>query len=192
MPSPPKPAPPTATSLHAAGMSYLARYTATEAGLRGILDRRIDRWARTAVTEDRDALSAQIAALRQAAHQVVGLLAAAGLVNDAAYAEVRAAGLIRSGRSRRAVAARLTAKGVAPDVARAALPDDPDAELAAALVLVRKRRIGPYRRGDPPDLTVRRREMAMLARAGFPQPVAARALAMGADEAEERIAMFRR
>lgn len=192
MPSSPKPALPTATSLHAAAMSYLARFTATEAGLRGVLERRIDRWARTAGTEDRDALAAQIATLRQAAHQVVGQLAAAGLVNDAAYAEVRAAVLIRSGRSRRAVAARLTAKGVAPDVARAALPDDPDAELAAALVLVRKRRIGPYRRGDLPDPTARRREMAMLARAGFPQPVAARALAMGADEAEERIATFRR
>ena len=192
MPSPPKPTLPTAASLHAAAMSYLARFTATEAGLRGVLERRIDRWARTSGTEDRDTLATQITTLRQAARQVVGQLVASGLVNDAAYAEVRAAGLIRSGRSRRAVAARLTAKGVAPDVARAALPDDPDAELAAALVLARKRRIGPYRRGDPPDLTARQREMAMLARAGFPQTVAAQALAMGADEAEERIAAFRR
>ena len=77
-------------------------------------------------------------------------------------------------------------------MARAALPDDPEAELDAALVLARKRRIGPFRRGDVPDLAGKRRELAMLARAGFPQPVAANALAMGAEEAEARILEFRR
>ena len=42
-----------------------------------------------------------------------------------------------------------------------------DAEFAAALVLARRRRIGPFRAGDPPDAAGRRRELAIFARAAF-------------------------
>jgi regulatory protein len=187
----PIPAVPTPASLHETALNYLARFAATEAGLRAVLGRRIDRWAR-ATSEDRDAVATLTESLKQEARQIATRLVASGLIDDAEYAQSRAAGLLRSGRSRRAVTARLAAKGVSGDLARAALPEDPDAELDAALVLARKRRIGPFRRGDEPDLAGKRREMAMLARAEFPQPVAAKALAMGADEAEERILAFRR
>ena len=187
----PIPAVPTPASLHEAALNYLARFAATEAGLRTVLGRRIDRWART-TPEDRDAVATRTESLKQEARQIAARLVASGLVNDAEYAQSRAPGLLRSGRSRRAVTARLAAKGVSGDLARAALPEDPDAELDAALVLARKRRIGPFRRGEAPDLAGKRREMAMLARAGFPQPGAAKALTMGADEAEARILAFRR
>ncbi len=187
----PVPEIPTPASLHEAALSYLARYAATEAGLRSVLERRVDRWAR-ATPDDRDSVAGRVESLKQEARQIAARLVASGLVNDAAFAQFRAAGLLRSGRSRRAVTARLAAKGVSGDLARAALPEDPDAELDAALVLARKRRIGPFRRGEAPDLAGKRRELAMLARAGFPQPVAAKALAMGADEAEARILAFRR
>jgi regulatory protein len=184
----PVPAAPTPVSLHEAALSYLARFAATEAGLRAVLNRRIDRWARAAACED---TATRAGSLKQEARQIAARLAASGLVNDAEYAQSRATGLLRAGRSRRAVTARLAAKGVGGELVRAALPDDPDAELNAALVLARKRRIGPFRRGDMPDPAGKRRELAMLARAGFPQPVAAKALAMGAEEAEARILAFR-
>jgi regulatory protein len=187
----PIPAVPTHASLHEAALNYLARFAATEAGVRRVLERRIDRWARAA-TEDADSVAARTASLKQEARAIAARLVAAGLVNDAEYAQSRAAGLLRSGRSRRAVAVRLAAKGVAEDLARAVLPDDPDSDLAAALVLARKRRIGPFRRGDSPDMAGKRRELAILARAGFPQAVAARALALTESEAEARILSFRR
>jgi hypothetical protein len=44
------------------------------------------------------------------------------------------------------------------------------------LVLARRRRIGPFRAGDPPDQAGRHRELAIFARAGFPQSIAVRAL----------------
>ena len=182
--------PPTPARLHEAALNYLARFSATEAGLRSVLNRRIDRWARS--VEDRDAIAEQVGAMKQAAHDVAAKMVALGLIDDAAFALSRAAGLLRSGRSTRAVTARLAAKGVGGDLAKAALPDDPEAELNAALVLARKRRLGPFRRGDPPDLAGKRKELAVLARAGFPQPVAARALAMEPAEAEARIEAFRR
>ena len=182
------PAVPTPASLHEAALNYLARFAATEAGLRAVLNRRIDRWARATAEADP---APRVAALKQDARQIAARLVASGLIDDAAFALSRATGLLRAGRSRRAVAAKLVEKGVGGELARAALPDDPDAELNAALVLARKRRIGPFRRGDTPDPAGKRRELAVLARAGFPQPVAARALAMGAEEAEARIFAFR-
>ena len=182
---------PTAATLHEAALNYLARYAATEAGLRAVLNRRIDGWARSTASDDRDDLASRVTTLKQDVRAVAAQLVAMGLVNDTAFAEQHAASLIRSGRSRRAITARLAAKGVDPDIARATIPDDPDTELAAALVLTRKRRIGPFRRCNQPDQAGQRREMAMLARAGFPRQIVQQALAMDGDEAEARIAAFR-
>jgi regulatory protein len=186
------PAPDTA-ALHDAALNYLARYAATEAGLRRVLERRIERWARMAAgTADTDVIAGQASIAREAIRGVVSRLVAAGAVNDAAFAENRARSLVRAGRSRRAAAAYLAAKGVDPETARAVLPFGDESELAAALVLARRRRIGPFRSGDAPDAAGHRRELAMLARAGFPQDLARRALAMTVDSAEVLVNRLRR
>jgi regulatory protein len=176
---PPPAQAPDAAALHDAALTYLARYAATEASLRRMLERRIDRWARLAQTgdADRDVITTQAAAAKLAARGVIAQLAAAGAVNDAAFAESRVRSLTRAGRSQRAIGAHLAAKGVNAETQRRLLSENAeDAELAAALVLARRRRIGPFRAGDPPDAAGRRRELAIFARAGFPQSVAARAL----------------
>ena len=113
-------------------------------------------------------------------------------MNDATYAEARARSLLRSGRSRRAATAQLAAKGVDAATAQSALPSDEGSELAAALVLARRRRIGPFRTGPTPDAAAQRRELGMLARAGFPQDVARRALATDPEQAEALVNEFRR
>ena len=184
---------PGPTDLHDAALDYLARYAATEAGLRRVLERRIDRWARRAESEaDAESVGALAAAARVAAREVVARLVAAGAVNDLAYAESRARSLARAGRSRRAAAAHLAAKGVDPATARSVLPEDAQIELASALVLARKRRIGPFRRDGALDEAGRRRELGMLARAGFAQDVARQALGMEPDAAEALVIAFRR
>jgi regulatory protein len=186
---------PDAAALHDAALNYLARYAATEASLRRMLERRIDRWARLAQTTqtDRDAITAQTAAAKQAVRTVVARLAAAGAVNDAAFAESRARSLTRAGRSRQAISAHLAAKGVGAETQRRVLSEDTaEAEFAAALVLARRRRIGPFRTGEAPDAAGRRRELAIFARAGFPQSVAARALDTDASEAEALVNQLRR
>src|SRR5690348_14498894 len=132
--------PPDAAALHDAALAYLGRYAATEAGLRRVLERRVDRWARTAAaTADRDALAAQVEQGKRVAREVAARLAAAGAVNDAMFAESRAGSLARSGQSRQAVTAHLIARGVEAAAARAALPTDEENELAAALVLARRK-----------------------------------------------------
>lgn len=192
---PPQSPAPDAATLHDAALTYLARYASTEAGLLRMLERRIDRWVRLAQPPDadRDAVAAHTAAAKQAAREVVARLAAAGAVSDAAFAESRVRSLVRAGRSQRAIGAHLAAKGVRPETQRSVLPENTaEAELAAALVLARRRRIGPFRTGDPPDAAGRRRELAIFARAGFPQSVAARALDTDAAEAEALVNLLRR
>jgi regulatory protein len=66
-----------------------------------------------------------------------------------------------------------------------------NAELAAALVLAHRRRIGPYRRADRPDIQARRQELTIFARAGFPLSIATQALEVALDEAEELVRRLR-
>lgn len=187
--------PPDGAALYDAALVYLARYAATEAGLRRVLERRIDRWAHAvdAGADDRDLIAAQVTEAKRAVRDVVARLVAAGAVSDTAFAESRARSLARAGRSQRAVVATLAAKGVTAETLRRVLPETgAERELAAALVLARRRRIGPFRSGDPPDEAGRRRELAMFARAGFPQSIARRALETPPEDAEALVHDLRR
>jgi regulatory protein len=64
-------------------------------------------------------------------------------------------------------------------------------EFAAALLLCRRRRFGPFA-AQAPDAETRRKWLAALARAGFPGEVARRALATPRAEAEALLAPQRR
>ncbi len=174
-------------------LAHLARFAATEAALRRVLERRVDRWSRAAEEEGqpREHVAAAAVRARASAAEVARAMVAAGAVDDAAFAESRARRLARAGRSRRAIAAHLSAKGVDADTAAAALPADPDAELNAALAYCRRRRIGPFARVEA-DAEARRKALAALARGGFAQPVARRALEMDPAEAEDRLLAARR
>ncbi len=182
--------PPDAGHLYQAALNHLARYAATEVGLRRVLTRRVDRWAR--LQTDPDAAAPGVAAARAAIDSVIARLAQAGAISDMAFAESRAKSRERGGQSARAVQARLIAKGVAPDLARTAAVSDADTELAAALVLVRKRRIGPYRTVEDADAAIRLKELGLLARAGFSRDIAERALDTSRADAESRIFALRR
>lgn len=175
----PQPLPmPTPATLREAALRHLARYATTETNLLRVLNRRIDRWARTA-PEGTDT-----ATPRQQAKEIVRQLATIGAVNDTAFAESRARSLTRAGRSRRAIAAHLATKGIDPETLRAQLPDNPEAELTAALIQTRRKRIGPFA-ATPPDPPTRLKHLATLARAGFSQAIARQALAMPRAEAEQ-------
>ncbi len=195
-PSPPAGPPPDEAALRQAALTYLARYGTTRAGLLRVLGRRVQRWARAVALDDPaaspDLTRAAVAAALAAAAVVVDRLAAAGAVDDAAFAAARLRSLQRAGRSRRAIAAHLQAKGVPPELA--APPEDRDAELAAALLYLRRRRAGPFRSSgeDAADPALRARDLARLARAGFGAALAKAALDLGPDAAEAIVAEARR
>ena len=185
--------PPNAARLREAALAHLALFAATEAGLRRVLERRVARWARAAEAEGqpREAIAASAAALTAEIASIAQSLVAAGAVNDAAFAESRARRLARSGHSRRAIVAHLAAKGIESDTAAAALPEGEEAELLAAIAFCRRRRIGPFARVAP-DAPARMKALAALARGGFAQGLARRALAMEPDQAEEMLLAGRR
>jgi len=185
---------PDAARLHEAALAHLARFAATEAGLLRVLHRRIDRWARRAEAEDQptDRIAATVMAARAAAAEVVRRLAASGAVDDAAFAASRARRLNRAGRSQRAIAAHLAAKGVGAETTSSVLDEAPPDELAAALGHLRRRRAGPFAAEQPVPPEARLKALAALARGGFARDLAERALDMDPAEAEERLLASRR
>ena len=169
---------PDAASLYEAAMNHTARYAATEASLARVLARRIDRWGQKQADDSEPETIAH--RTRQAKAEIPGVLTRLkelGILNDDAFAASRAKRLTRSGKSRRATLAHLSAKGVqAPD-----LPDDPARELAAACAYLRRRRAGPY--GDAPPEKI----LAAMARGGFSQATARQALKLSREEADDKI-----
>jgi regulatory protein len=179
---------PTEALLHEAALNHLARFSATEAGLKRVLVNRIRRWARAMEREGAPEDTATHAKQAEAwAAEIAARLVRAGAVDDAAFAAARARRLLRGGRSARAAMAHLQQKGVDAGTARNALAGDevPDESLSA-LAFCRRRRFGPFAAEEPaPEL--RLKWLAALARAGFPREVAEAALRTPRDEAEERL-----
>ena len=171
--------PPDAAQLYETALNHLARFAASEAGLAQVLARKLDRWGRQHAQEnaDADALATQVRQAKAAIPGVVARLREAGLLNDSTFAASRAKRLTRQGKSRRATLAHLAAKGVA----RPVLAEDPRRELAAACAYLRRRRAGPF--GEAPEAKI----LAAMARGGFSQEVARRALRLDREEAEELI-----
>jgi regulatory protein len=168
------PPPLTPEGLERAALRYLERFAASASSLRRVLLARVRRSAQLHGTDQADG-----AALVEA---LLVRYQASGLIDDAVYAEAKAASLRRRGLSGRAIRERLAAKGVAAGTARAALvrTDQEDgagtldsADETAARALARRRRLGPFR---PPGQreTHRTRDLATLGRAGFSYETARR------------------
>jgi regulatory protein len=144
-------------------LHYLERFATSSENLRQVLMRKVYRSVQHHDTDPEEG-AAMVDAL-------IARFQNTGLLNDTAYAEMRAASLNRSGGSKRMIRAKLAQKGVdagtidgALDTLAEEVQTEPDE--AAAWALARKRRLGPYR--PPEDRPERReRDLAAMARAGF-------------------------
>lgn len=161
------PRPLTEERLRQAALHYLERFASSAGNLRAVLDRRVRKNAMQGL--DTPEAPQWIA-------RIVHDLVAAGAVDDRAYAEMRAASLVRAGRSRTRIKATLQQKRVDPAVLDEALrqltEDTPNADLVAAVNFARRRRLGPFFAGD--RAARRLKDIAALARAGFSADVARR------------------
>ncbi len=184
---------PTAATLREAALDALGRRAMTRAGLAEALERRIAAWARKASRDghhEAEEVAQAVERARAFVEPIVVRMVEIGAVNDARFAEARAARLVRQGRSRRAIAAHLAHKGIERDAAREAATADAGTELVAALTLAKKRRLGPFAREGElgmRDPDARRKALGVFARAGFDFATAERALRMDPDEAVERL-----
>lgn len=153
-----------ADRLHRSALAYLARFGGHRAALAAVLSRR----ARTYGPALPDAVRAGVVVA------VVGRCAAAGLVDDQAWADARARRLLGRGKPSTAIRDDLASRGLPAAVVDRAMAglsevaaDDPD--LTAARAFAKRRRLGPYRRDPAADPD---RDLAVFARAGFSYRVA--------------------
>jgi regulatory protein len=161
---PPKPV--TEAYLQRVALAYLERFASSSENLRRILQRRVVRRCRL-----RDEDPAPFAPMIEA---IVEKSRRSGLLNDRQYAENRTATLRRRGGSARAIGAKLAAKGIDRETIAQALEGEPEDEERAAHAFARRRRLGPYNRGD--RKAARAKDLASLARAGFSYDVARRVI----------------
>jgi len=180
-----KPTPPvTAAYLERVALHYLERYSASVAMLRRTLQRRVEKRCR--LRDEDPSVHAE------AIEAVVARAVSAGLVDDARFTAGRMAALRRRGTSARALSAKLAAKGVSRDLVADAMAAERDAaeaegtdtEEAAAAAYAKRRRLGPWRRPDTREVH-RDRDLAALARAGFPYGLARRIVEMETEDESE-------
>lgn len=144
-------------------LDYLSKRIATASHLRKVLERRIHR---AAVDED----TAQ--SWRESIDAALADLTRAGLLDDGLYAHARGVTLARKGASRHMVVQQLAGHGVDRALAQATAREIDDER--QALIYARRRRLGPFRTRDREDR--RDRDVAAMARAGFPVDLAIKAV----------------
>jgi len=151
-------------------LHYLERYASSSENLRRVLERRV--FKASYFHEDLDVETA-----KGWINDLIGRYQSTGLLNDLTYAETRARSLMARGTATRVIRMKLQEKGVNADTIERALEalvdEHPEPELAAAIKLARRRRLGPYadpaKREDKKD-----RDLAAMARAGFSYDMARR------------------
>lgn len=163
-------------------LAYVARFATTAGKLRTYLKRKLRErgWAGEGDPEaDEDAPPPDLEAL-------IERFVAHGYVDDAGYARMRSADLLRRGYGARRVSQQLMQAGIAEDLRADVAPEEAERR-AAALALARKRRFGPFAAGEA--LTgedahkAREKQLAAMVRAGHDFEHARRVLdASGPDD----------
>jgi regulatory protein len=106
------------------------------------------------------------------------------VLDDSAYAEISTRSAVRGGKSKRAIAQKLAAKGVSSDKVEVALEEADD--LYAAAIFARKRAFGPFRRVEL-DEKRKAKELSAFARNGFSFDIGRKVFDMSFGDAEEVI-----
>ncbi len=147
--------------LESSALHYLERYAATEAGLRRVLARKVQRSLRVYGGDE--------ALARGWVEELIGKLVRGGLLNDGAFAQGKAQSLRASGRSARVIAQKLRMKGVPDALVAKSLAEASGevSEMQAAKLWARKKRLGPFRTNPEEHKEKRQKDLAALARAGF-------------------------
>lgn len=165
----------TAQYIENAAAHYLGRFAASSAHLRRVLMTKVDRSARHHDTDPADGTKFVDA--------VIAKFERLGFLNDKAFAAMRARSLFATGTPLRGIRFKLKQQGVGEDDIEAALAELGEEEavanldLAAAVKLAERRRLGPFSNADEETRRANRdRDLGRLARAGFSYDIASRVI----------------
>lgn len=146
-----KPAPLDPRRIEDLALAYVARFATTRAKLEAYLARKLSERGWESDAQPR------LAELAERFEQ-------AGYIDDEAYARAKTGSLLRRGYGMRRVGQALGAAGIDEAVRESVAPEERERR-AAALVMVRKRRIGPFASALP-DRAQRQKQIAAMLRAG--------------------------
>jgi regulatory protein len=158
----------TPAALAEAALFYLSRYATSSGNLRRVLARKV---AKSAAHHGDDA-----SAFAPIIDDLVAQHVKAGSVNDMLYAESQVRKQRNRGRSARLIVQSLGVKGLPGEVVTdiAAALREEDGDMAAAIQLAKRRRLGPFRLANRSEQ--RQRDLATLGRAGFGYHLAAKVI----------------
>lgn len=156
----------TARYLENSAAHYLGRFATSSEHLRSLMLQKVKRSQQHHGTDFSEG--------EKFVDDIIAKFQRLGFLDDKAYAEMRARTLHAKGTPLRGIRFKLAQKGLTNDDIEAALAhlqeevETGNLDLAAAIRLARRRRLGPYK-SDDPEIRDQRREkdMAVLARAGF-------------------------
>lgn len=167
--------------LYNSGLAYLQRFPASTPHFRRIMSRKIERSCNYHKEQDREGSNALL-------DGAIATFTRMGLLNDDAYLQGMVNSLRRRGLSRQAILSKLQQKGLSSgEITRVLSSHEEEsgnalpADFAAALLLARRKRLGPFRKIEAD----RNKELAAIARAGFDFETAQKILALSLTEAEE-------
>ena len=160
---------------------YLSRYETSEHNLRRFLNRRILKAAAKGIVVAPET--------GQWIDNVVTEMCRLGYVNDERFALSTAEKYRKIGKSERYIRLKLTLAGIDNDIQETILKNETkdlleQADLTAALRLVEKRKLGKFRPLEDRKI-FRKKDLAVLARAGFSFQIAIQALGTTAEEEDD-------
>lgn len=158
------------------GLYYLERFESSVDNLRQVLMRRVNDYAYQNPGYDKSEALGWI-------EEILSEFEGYGYLNDNRYAELKIRDYLAAGKSARYIKGKLQQKGISESAADDLLDEQEyDAE-AFALKLAKKKKIGPFRPDEETRRENRRKDLAVLVRAGFDYAVAQKVL--GSDYSED-------
>ncbi len=151
--------------IQGAAYRYLERYATTEANLKYILQRKVDR-----ILKSNQEITTRNHEIDIWIDDVVKKSVELGLVDDLLYATAKLNTYKASGNSIAIIKNKLRAKGVSQDLINEIIEkereENPDMNFISAIKYAKRRRFGPFRIRDA-DLKTSDKEKAAMARAGY-------------------------
>lgn len=162
----------TEAELRNAALRYLSQRETSSENLKSVLKRRVYRRSLKVEFNPSD-FDAVI-------DKIVDSLVDLKLIDDDRYAGMLISSMRRSGKSQKQIKSKLSSKGISRESQNTALGNDENSDESSIIRFCQKKKIGPYRNASKePNI---KKELGILARAGFSYDLASKILLSDLDE----------
>ncbi len=154
---------------------YLRRFETSADNLRRVLQKRTLDYVRQNPEFDKDEAFVWI-------EEIVTDFQRLGYVDDSRFAALKVRDYMKAGKSVRYIKGKLREKGIGEELIADVLEDFQYDDYETALILAKKKHIGPFRKDVEERFKYRTKDVGTLSRAGFSYDVVQRVLGYNPDE----------